>query len=132
MIAAMLLVTSVIALGQFAVYYWRAMLAGVASQPLSERVRAAAGVTGLATGSRDFSAFLSLYDVTPGLRESGRTLRAVRIYYRAVATLGRLALLPRLASWTDRELALCSRYVAVRIDQRLERNLACAAEIRSC
>ena len=38
MFAAMLFAISIVALSQFAAYYWRAMLAGAAAQPVSERV----------------------------------------------------------------------------------------------
>jgi len=42
MFAAMLFAISTVALAQFALYYWRAVLAGVAGQPVSESVLAAA------------------------------------------------------------------------------------------
>ena len=41
MFAAMLFTISIVALSQFALYYWRAVLAGVASLPVSDRVLAA-------------------------------------------------------------------------------------------
>jgi hypothetical protein len=134
MIAAMLLVISVVAMVQFAVYYWRSLLAGVAAEPLSERVREAAGLDSASVGPSDFVSFLQLNKVTPGLRDGSKGLWAVRTYYRAMETLDRLAGVkhPALAAWTEREMATCSRYVAVLVGQRLERNLVCAAEIRSC
>src|SRR3989442_11129339 len=42
--STMILAISITALAQFALYYWRAVLAGVAAQPLSERTPAAAGL----------------------------------------------------------------------------------------
>lgn len=44
MFAAMLFTISIVALSQFALYYWRAVLAGVAALPVSDRVLAAAHV----------------------------------------------------------------------------------------
>jgi len=44
MFSAMLLTISVVALSQFAVYYWRALVVGVASQPVSERILEAARI----------------------------------------------------------------------------------------
>ena len=38
MFSIMLLAISIVALSQFALYYWRAVLAGVAAQPVSDRV----------------------------------------------------------------------------------------------
>jgi len=106
----------------------------VAAQPLSDRVRAAAGLSGASVAAGDFQAVMNVHDLTPELKDENGALRAVRAYYRVVEMLGRLAgmRMPGLASWTDREMATCTRYVAVLVDRRLERNLACAAEIRSC
>jgi hypothetical protein len=39
-------------------------------------------------------------------------------------------IVPPVASWAETEMATCSRYVAVLMDQHLERNLACAAQVR--
>src|SRR5207245_2140132 len=41
MFSAMLFTVSIVALSQFALYYWRAVLAGVAAQPVSDRAPAA-------------------------------------------------------------------------------------------
>jgi hypothetical protein len=133
MVAAVLFIASVVALGQFALYYWRAVLAGIASQPLSERIREAAGIDCDAIGPTDFAAVIHLNDLTPGLREQKDGLRAVRVYYRALETLGRLSGLrfPQVAGWVNREMTTCSRYAAVMLDRRLAANVACAAEIRS-
>jgi hypothetical protein len=130
MIAAMLLIFSMVALGQFAVYYWRAMLAGMAAQPLSDQVQRAVGIDKSSLGFNDFEALVNLHELTPGLKGGHANLLAVRLYYRATKALG--GLMPQLADWTQREMSTCTQYVAVVIDQRLQRNLSCAAEIRSC
>ncbi len=134
MIAAILLAVSVVAMVQFAVYYWRAIMAAVAAAPVSDRVRCAAGVVDNSVGAADFGAILSLHELTPGLKGESNALRAVRAYYRVAQVLARLTdfKIPQIAAWAEREMATCSRYVAVMVDQQLERNLACAAEIRSC
>ncbi len=128
MIAAILFAISVAALGQFALYYWRAVLAGVAAQPLSDRVRMAAGLASESVDAADFQTVVRLHELTPGLKDDNGGLGLVRVYYSAVKALGRL---PALAAWSQREMATCSRYVAVLVDQRLEHILACAAEVRS-
>ncbi len=129
MIAAILFTVSVAAFAQFALYYWRALVAGVAAQPISDRVQVAAGLAHEVSGG-DFNAILSLHDVAPGLKGDQGGLRVVRVYYRAMEFLRGLHM-PSLAAWSEREMLTCSRYVAVLLDQRLERNLACAAEVRS-
>ncbi len=133
MIAAILFAISGAALGQFALYYWRSVVAGVAAQPVSDRVWAAAGLQGASVGATDFQAVMNLHELTPELKDDNGELWAVRAYYRVVETLGWLAgmKLPGVTAWSEREMATCSRYVAVLVDRRLERNLACAAEIRS-
>jgi hypothetical protein len=130
----MLLTLSIVALSQFALYYWRAILAGVAAQPVSDRVLSAARVEpGHLTG-RDFETFATLHELTPNLDPHGRGLGLVRIYYRLVEALGFLAgkRMPTIAAWSERERVICARYAAVKIDRRLQANLALAASLRSC
>jgi|SRR5215831_12964636 len=134
MFSAMLLTISVVALSQFAAYYWRALVVGVASSPVSERVLEAARVhDGKLTGQH-FAVFAELHDLTPDLQPGLKGLGLVRMYYRAVRSFGRIAgrFSVSLAAWTERELVLCARYAAVQIDRRLQANLALAASIRSC
>lgn len=128
MIPIVLLIASGGALCQFALYYWRAVLAGVASQPLSDRMIEAAGIGSDTLVAADFSAMMNLHDMTPGLREHNEGLRLVRFYYKALKAISRL---PQAAEWANREMTTCSRYVAVLLDRRLTANLECAAEIRS-
>jgi hypothetical protein len=115
-------------LGQFGFYYWRAMVMSVSALPVSDRLRVAASITATAVGAHDFGAILSTYDLVPDLRGSGGSFRAIRTYYAVVEKLGRL--IPSIAKWSEAEMTSCSRYAAVLVDQHLERNLACAAQIR--
>jgi hypothetical protein len=134
MFAAMLLAISIVALSQFALYYWRAILAGVAAQPVSDRVLAAANLDARRMTGQDFETFAGLHELTPDLRTNGRGLTAVRSYYRIIERLGVLSgmRLPAVAEWCERERVICARYAAVQIDRRLEANLAMAAALRSC
>jgi hypothetical protein len=135
MFAAMLFTISMVALAQFGLYYWRAVLTGVASQPVSHQVLEAAQVKNGALSAGDFAALAKLHDLTPELRTSKTGgLGLVRLYFRAVEAVDRIfgALLPALASWSQREGALCARYAAVKIEHRLQANLELAASLRSC
>ena len=134
MFAAMLFAISIVALTQFAAYYWRAMLAGAAAQPVSERVLAAAGVQNGQVTGRDFNTLLGLHNVTPQLRSGGKGLGLVRAYYSLVDGIGSLVgnSMPAVGAWSERELAVCARYAAVQIDRRLQANLELAASLRSC
>jgi hypothetical protein len=133
MFAAMLFTIASAALLQFALYYWRALLAGVASQPVSERVLEAAHLeTGEFSGA-DFTRLVGLLEMTPELKNGKNGLGLAGAYYSMVhamnAAFGRLS--PALASWSERESALCARFAAVQIDRRLQANLAQAASIHS-
>lgn len=134
MFSAMLLVISITALTQFALYYWRAVLAGTAAQPFSNLVFTAAGLGDDRVTARDFATLAGLHDLTPSLKSSSGGLGLVRLYYRTVEALGWLAgsRLPAVAAWTEREGAVCARYAAVLIDRRMQASLALAASLRNC
>lgn len=134
MFAAMLLAISIVALSQFALHYWRAVLAGVAAQPVSDRVLAAANLDAQRMKGVDFEALAGLHELTPELRPSGDGLTMVRAYYRVIEKLNTLSgvRLPAVAAWCERERVICARYAAVQIDRRLQTNLALAAALRSC
>lgn len=134
MFAAMLFAISIVALSQFALYYWRAILAGVAAQPISDRVLEAASVDASQMTGRDFKRLAGLHELTPELRPTGGGLLLVRVYYQAVEALSRFSAqrLPGLAAWCERESVICARYAAVQVDRRLQANLALAAAVRSC
>ena len=128
MIAAILFCLSVAALGQFGLYYWRASIANTANRQISDRVKVAAGIPAAPVTSRDFRAILSVNDLTPNLRGPCSTYRAIRAYYLVVEKIGRL--IPPATDWAEAEMAMCSRYAAVLVDQHLERQMDCATQMR--
>jgi hypothetical protein len=134
MFAIMLLAISAVALSQFALYYWRALLAGVAAQPVSDRVLAAANLDATHMKGEDFKTFAGLHGLTPDLQTSGGGLTLVRAYYRVVEGIASLSevRMPAIAAWCERERVICARFAAVQIDRRLQGNLALAAALRSC
>ena len=134
MFAAMLFAISIVALTQFGLYYWRAVLAAVAGQPVSESVLAAAGVENRRVMGRDFRTLVGLHDLTPDLSPNRGGLGFVRLYYRIVDGISAAAgqQMPAVAAWCDQELSVCARYAAVQIDRRLQSNLELAASLRSC
>jgi hypothetical protein len=134
MFAAILLSVSVVALTQFALYYWRAVLAAVAGQAVSEGVLAAAHVDNRVVNGEDFETFATLHDLTPTLDPRGGGLGFVKTYFSIVNKLATMASdrLPGLASWCNQERAVCARYAAVQIDVRLQMNMEMAEAYRSC
>ena len=128
MMAVILFAASTLAFVQFGLYYWRATISGVATKAISERIRVAAGITASAIGAQDFYSILILKDLSPDLRGPAGSFAVVRAYYSVIEKLGRIV--PATANWSNAEMATCSRYVAVLMDQQLERNIACAAQMR--
>jgi hypothetical protein len=128
MIAIVILIVSVASFAQFWIYYWRATMSGVAAQAVSERIRVAAGITHETISAQDFRSILILKDLSPTLSGPSGSLFAIRTYYKVIEKVGRLV--PTMASWANTEMATCSRYVAVRMDQHLQRNILCAAQVR--
>jgi hypothetical protein len=134
MFATMIFAIAIVALFQFALYYWRAVLTGVASQAVSNRVLEAAQVAESGPRGADFARLATLHELTPELKSDHNGLGLVRAYYEAIHGLQSLfgQLSPAVNNWGEREMALCARYAAVQIERRLQENLAQAAAIRSC
>ncbi|GAC1619640.1 MAG: hypothetical protein PVS2B2_04740 [Candidatus Acidiferrum sp.] len=134
MFSAMLLAISILALSQFAIYYWRAVLTGVAAQPVSERVMQAAHLDKRGLTGEDFAKLAELHDLTPLLHAGKGGLGLVRLYYNLVRKLGNFAgnWVPAISEWSAEESLICTRYVAVQVDRRMQANLALAASLRSC
>lgn len=134
MFSAMLLAISIVALSQFALYYWRAVLAGVAAQPVSDRVLVAAQVENGRLTPKHFPTLAGLHDLTPDLYPNRGGLGLVRLYYHAIEGLDTLVgkKFPAIASWSERERVICARYAAVQVGRRLQANLDLAASLRSC
>jgi hypothetical protein len=134
MFATMLFAISIVALAQFGLYYWRAVLAGVAAQPVSDRVLTAARVENGRVAPEHFETLAGLHDLTPDLFPNRGGLGFVRLYYRAIQSLDAVAgaRIPAVAAWSLRERVICARYAAVQVDRRLQANLQLAASLRSC
>jgi hypothetical protein len=135
LIAAFILVISVAALIQFAAFTWRAGLLRVASQPLANQADTGYAPCNVlqSKGFEDVSAYQRLCPEIGA--DAGQNLSSVRLYYRFlqfVSTLGSSILEAAVpTSWTQREMSLCTRYATVVLSQRMERNQALAAEVRS-
>jgi len=134
MFAAMIFTIAMLALCQFALFYWRAVVSGVASLPVSDRVLEAAHLESGEFSGEDFERLASLHGMTPELDGGNSNLGLIAVYYRAVQGLGVAfgKVSPAISSWTERESVLCARYAAVQIERRLQNNQVQVAAIRSC
>ncbi len=132
MFAAMLFAISIVALTQFALYYWRAVLSEVAALPVLDNVLAAAHVENGRLFPQHFETLAGLHDLTPDLQPNRGGLGLVRVYYRIVQGLGIIGKrFPALAAWSERERVICARYAAVQVGRRLQANLELVASLRS-
>src|SRR5260370_38402337 len=115
MFSRMLFTVSIVALAQFSMYYWRAVLLGVAAQPVSNRVLLAARVENGRVTSQDFGTLAGLHDLTPDLYPNRGGLGLARLYYRVIEGLDALAgsRVPAIAAWRNRYRGICAPYAPV-------------------
>jgi hypothetical protein len=134
LVAAFMLVISVAAMVQFAVFTWRAGLLRVAAEALPGE---APGADGNLLNQNDFQDASTIQEICPSLSASSvSNLRPVRLYHSflaAVNALGSLLVPTSLdwLGWTEREMALCTRYSNVVLSRRLQQNQRAAAIMRS-
>jgi hypothetical protein len=111
---------------------WRMMVGAVAARPVSDRLRYAAGLADAKAprdfNGADFAMLEGLFTAAGALGATGRDAILVRAYYLAVRQIGRL---PALAPWSQREMTVCSRYLAARIEGLLASNVACSNRART-
>ena len=133
MFSSILLAISVCAVFRFAMYYWRAVVAGVAAQPVSDRLLSAAKVEEGHFTADHFRTFAQLHKLTPDLNAPKTGLGLVGLYYNLVELIGSVAShsIPSVAAWSERERIMCAQYAAVQVDRRLCGNLQFASGLRS-
>lgn len=133
MFGAFILVLSLAALGQFCVFYFRAVLASVAAQPLTGYVQQIEGFPQRPLRADDFPRLVQLQQICPQVGPDARGLRIARTYYGTLAAVKRAVngFVPTLQDWAEREQTLCAQFAAVLLDQRLARTAAAAAQMRS-
>jgi hypothetical protein len=126
MVSIFILAFAAFALVKFGISQWRAIWITTASQPLSDSLQLAAGIDGAAIGGGDFHTLMNLCDeMSPDLKKKSPWLREVSLYYRAVEKLDHAfrVKLPAISAWAKGEMQICSRYVAVVLDQNLSMSM---------
>ncbi|HEV2315395.1 MAG TPA: hypothetical protein VGR94_08840 [Candidatus Acidoferrales bacterium] len=134
MFAALIFVLSGAMLAQFVVFFWRANMLAVGAQPVSDLLRSAELSFANALNQNGFSTMTAMSRICPNLGSpSSLQLGRVRSYYRAMRSVAYLckAVLPQASAWARREMASCTKYVAVSMDLRLQSNQEFVAELRS-
>jgi hypothetical protein len=122
MVPILILAFAGFALVKFGIAQWRAIWITAANQPLSESLHLTAGIDGAHVGAGDFSTLMNLCnELSPDLTKKSPWLRELSVYYRAVEKIERAfqTRLPAISTWAKSEMQICSRYVAVVLDQSL-------------
>ena len=124
MVSILILVFAAFALVKFGISQWRAIWITTANQPLSDSLQVAAGIDGAAIAAGDFGTLLHLCnELSPDLKSPW--LREVSVYYRLAEKLEHAfrVKLPTISAWAKGEMQICSRYVAMVLDQNLSMNM---------
>ena len=90
MFSAMLFAISIVALAQFALYYWRAVLTSVAAQPISSEILEAVQVEESSLNGAHFEKLASVLMLTPELKQGRGNLGFVPVYFKLVGTIADL------------------------------------------
>ena len=111
---------------------WRMTVGVIAERPLSNRLRYAVAPVAPAPSDfsgADFALLERLFRVAGAFGGFGRNAPLVRAYFRLVRAIGHW--LPSLAPWSEREMKICSRYLAARIERLLASNTACSRRVHT-
>jgi hypothetical protein len=134
LVAAFMLVISVAAMVQFAVFTWRAGLLRVAAEPLPGE---ASDASSNLLNQNDFQDASTIQEICPALSASSvANLKPVRLYHNFLSAVNAIGsfVVPTSSDWlgwTEREMALCTRYSNVVLSRRLQQNQRAAAMMRS-
>jgi hypothetical protein len=128
MIAAFIFVASLAVILQFAALSWRAALIRVAAEPLPNGRESLTLVAAKPLISEGFANITAYGKLCPDFEDgSYLKLRSVRLYYHALDLLKNVGHM----GWAAGEMSLCTRYAAVMLSNRLERNQTMLAAVRS-
>jgi hypothetical protein len=120
MMAAIILVFSVVFLLQFFVSYCRSLIAASVKHPLSAEVQDVTGIKSTATGE-DFDRVVQLLQLCPDRPEDRNEVQAVGAYFGLLgfvrSTIARM--IPSLRTWTERERGQCTYFAAVTLERRI-------------
>jgi len=126
MMAAVILVCSLVLMLQFFVSYCRSLIAASAREPLPLEVQEVTVISRTAL-PEDFSRVVQLLNLCPDRPEDRGELRAIGAYYRLLSFVRSTVALaaPSLRAWADRERAMCTYFAAVTLGRRIafSRNL---------
>jgi hypothetical protein len=120
MMAAIILVCSIVLLLQFFVSYCRSLIAASAKQALSPEVQDVTGIAKTASGE-DFVRVMQLLRLCPESPEDHNGIQAIGAYFNLLgllrATVAPLA--PSMRAWAESERGHCAYFAAVALERRI-------------
>jgi len=126
MMAAFILVCSVIFLLQFFISYCRSLIAASVREPLSQEVQEVTGMTRAAT-EEEFARVVQLLQLCPERPEERGEISLIRTYFRMLGVIRSTIakIVPSLERWASAERGQCTHFVAVVLGRRIafSRNL---------
>jgi hypothetical protein len=120
MMAAIILVCSLVLFLQFFVFYCRSLIAASSRQALSAEVKDVTGIQRAARGE-DFQRVMQLLQLCPERPEDRNGIQAVGAYFRLLnllkSTVARMV--PSMQVWTESERGQCAYFAAVALERRI-------------
>ena len=120
MMAAFILVCSVVLLLQFFVSYCRSLIAASSRQTLSPEVQDVTGIQRTASGE-DYKRVMQLLQLCPERPEDRNGIQAVSAYFKLLnflrSTVARMV--PSMQAWTEVERGHCAYFAAVALERRI-------------
>ncbi len=120
MMAAIILVCSVVFLLQFFVSYCRSLLAASSKLPLSAEVQDVTGIKNTGTGE-EFARVVQLLQLCPDRPEDRSSIQAIGTYFGLLGFLRSsiARAIPSLRAWTETERGQCTYFAAVTLERRI-------------
>jgi hypothetical protein len=120
LIAALILVCSVIFFLQFFVPYCRSLIAASSNHVLSPEVQDVTGLTTPALGE-DFARVVQLLRLCPDRPEDRGEIRAIGLYFQMLNLMKAMTepIAPSIRAWAERECGRCTYFAAVALDRRV-------------
>ena len=120
MMAAIILVCSIVFLLQFFVSYSRSLIAASIKHPLSAEVQDVTGIKDSASGE-DFDRVVQLLHLCPDRPEDRNGIQAIGAYFGLLGFLRSSVarLVPSLLAWTETERGQCTYFAAVTLERRI-------------
>jgi len=120
MMAAIILVCSVVLFLQFFVFYCRSLIAVSSKQALSPEVKDVTGIQRAASGE-DFKRVMQLLQLCPERPEDRNGIQAIGAYFSLLNFLNWTVarLVPSIRAWMETERGQCTYFAAVALDRRI-------------